>query len=382
MLRGGSDLVGPVEIKDRPGEKPKGPSQVKGVVNEAERSNKTDMAGVDIGGLLEGSGMQEYGSSMGQNLAGRSAPYLNRSLMGSSGGALDRSAEMHAQVLENMSGKIPVPNQPRARNSRMGTVSGFSWRNLGKKTSRSQALNRLGNQRPRYQLSETFTMAGMALSSTGSEYEATYIGATYDGTDVDADVLGLTGGEAVVPTTPNASFAGDLLSGIDEAMQAAAACTEATGTHGAKVSEDSEIMQSAMDEMDFEDPPGCCWWDRSERRAWNRNVTKIVTACNDSNVHAEAMSLACGNAQYERIECNDYADMEVECHWWSCAAEIFAWVFVSLLFGVLVTVLLATGVFGEGGESFIKGMVRWMSGYDSPEAPEDDATTVGKQIVD
>ena len=351
MIRGGADLLGEPELK---GPVPNKPGQVKGVVNEQERERGEAPEGVDLESMLaagrpggegagEGSGL--YGDLMGQNLAGRfegggsfgsNSPYVGGALSGGGLSASGRSSGMFSSVMDQASGKVPVPGKPQKVNTkRMGRVSGFTWRNVGYKTQKNKIDVQMGNKKPMFQLAQTFAMTASAFKSRDSapEYQAAYTGSTYDGNDVNAEAIQT---DASAPALPDSSYTGDLMTGVQGMQDAARTCSDAQGTHGAKMSEDGKLMDDTAKTLGK--PPKCC--DHGAVDAWNGKIDRIISYCNDFNVHEAQLAAACQNKS-SPMDCSSYNGMhQPKCSKWRCWLGILA-ALLMMLAGLL---LLGTGL--------------------------------------
>ena len=280
MLRGGGDIFGLPRIKDAKGAGAKrGPGQGKG------------------GGL--------YGDLMGQTLAGRfsgggasagNAPYLNRAMFGGgnspSGGGNSvsgKSAGMYNNVMGVAGSKVPVPGAPQKVNTKkMGKVSGFTWKNVGYKT-KSNAMNaKIGDKKPMFQLAETFSMTASASKSQNTAYEAqaAYTGATYDGNDVNLDIMQT---DAAAPVLPDNAYAGDVMGNAEQLQQVAKDCSDSQGTNGAKMSEDAAQIEHNSNNMGS--APQC--YNHGAVAAWNAKVAEQKALCQDFNVNNTILSGKC-----------------------------------------------------------------------------------------
>ena len=385
MLRGGGDVFGPPVIKDD-GSKPPKADEVKGVASPQEQSKDPNAGAVSLQGA-PGAGGGDGGSMYGDLMAGAggggegfysAAPYADRTLLSSPGGTADKASGMYNRAANQTEDRVPAPGSPKRLNGKMGRVSGFSWKKMGKNTSRSGAVNKLNNKKPMFQLSETFAMAGMAFESRTPEFETAYGGATYDGNEVDADFLQ---SDAIAPTVPSAAFAGSLIGNVDALNQKALDCAAAGAAEGAQAATDATDMKEIQDTMDFENPPSCC--NGSAVRRWNRKVDGdpgngdpkyqkgLVGLCTESNELTRIVTTKC-ETEYDPMPCNKYADMHITCHWYSCLVEILCWIVVFAVGGIVLTTLALTGVLGDDAGAWVKGVVRWMSGYDMPESSEDE----------
>lgn len=373
MLRGGREVLGPAVIKDEAGAKPAGPGDVKGAVNAEERANGENADGVSLegrpgqtpGGAGATGGDGIYGNLMGENLGNRqgsgSGPYLGAAVLGA-GGTVSKTSAMYSRAMDKSSEKVPVPGAPKKSNVKMGKIGNFAWKNMGNKSGKSQAMSQvaLHNRKPMFQLSETFTMTTLGFGSGTPEYEAAYTGATYDGNDVDADFLQ---GDAIVPATPSASFAG-LLGGVDALQQKAAECTEATGKEGVEMGNTMGLLGKRADTIDTDDPPWCCDSDVDD---WNDTSRALYNYCIAYTTTAAVFDSKCQTTT-AAIDCHAYIDMYIDpCSWLYC---IFAWIVCSIigsifgLLGLVAVVANACGwnLFGDDVTGFIDGILTWVTG--------------------
>ncbi len=360
MLRGGRELFGPLEIKEGKTGK-RGPGQVKGAVNEEEKQRGENGDDVDFKGLLAGgpgtpggpgsaggdSG-SFYGDLMGQNMAGSfgggsasgSGPYLSRTMSGG-GGSGGRAAGMYGKVLGQSASKVPVPGSPQKVNTKkMGRVSGFTWKNVGYKTSNAKVDIKLNSKKPMFQLAETFAMTGSAFKSKDSayEYQAAYVGTTYDGNDSNLDVIQT---DAEAPVVPDTAFTGDLITGTMELQELAKKCSDAQGTYGAQMSYDGKMMDEVARTLG--NPPMCC---SSGVGAWNAKIDRIMGYCYDYNSNEAQLTAACQNTS-SPMQCNYGSKMKIKpCSKLLCFLMIFLMILIGFLLGGLLGVLIAGMIIG------------------------------------
>ncbi|MDO8804501.1 MAG: hypothetical protein Q7R35_08715 [Elusimicrobiota bacterium] len=345
MLRGrADDIFGLPELKDGKYGK-SGPGKVKGAVNEEERQRGETGDDVDLQGLLaggpggpggrggEGGGL--YGDLMGQNLAGNfgggsasgSGPYMGRGTGGSVGG---RSSGMYNKVMSQSAGKVPVPGvAQKVKTKKMGRVSGFAWKNVGYKTKSAKVDVRLNSKKPMFQLAETFAMTGAAFNTKDAayEYQAAYVGTTYDGNAANLDVIQT---DAASPVVPDTAFTDATITGVEGMQQAAMNCSRAQGTNGAQMSSDGRQMEDIGRSMGS--PPSCC---SSRVGAWNAKINRVMALCADFNVNEAQLSAACQNTS-NPMDCGSYARFRINpCSWLRC----FLAFLLSLLFLPLLLVL-------------------------------------------
>lgn len=376
MIRGGGDLFGPLELKDADKTR-RGPGQVKGAVNETERARGETGDDVNLEALLGnvagGNGL--YGDQMGQNLAGRfgegnaasgSGPYVSRTMFGGPGGTQAKGSDMYASVMAQAGGKVPVPGAPqRVSVKKMGRVSGFSWKNVGYRTKSARVDVKLNSKRSMFQLAETFSMSGSAFKSKDSayEYQASYVGSTYDGNDVNADVI--QAGADTAPSVPDTSFAGDLINGAGDLQQLAKDCSEAEGTNGAKMSEDVKKIKDIAETLGK--PPKCCKHGAVD--TWNDKLNRSAALCEDSNANGAILAQKCQSEQ-QKMDCNKIRSNHInKCSKFKCFLAMLLMFLFGSLFGLLGIVAVVTSIagidlFGSAVSGFIEDTMNKIAGGD------------------
>ncbi|MCM2266231.1 MAG: hypothetical protein NDI60_00495 [Elusimicrobiales bacterium] len=349
MIRGGGDIFGLPEIKDPKGAKA-GPGQVKGVVNEEERARGETGDEVNLESLLAGGpggagadgGL--YGDLMGENLAGRfggssNSPYMGSSMMGGGPSVGGRTSGMYNKVYSQAGSKVPLPGKPAKVNTKtMGRVSGFTWKNVGYKNKNAKMDVKIGNQRPMFQLAQTFAMTATAFKSKSSatEYQAAYTGATYDGNDVNLDVMETDAAGTVVPDT---AMTGDLIDGAVGMQDAAKLCSDAQGTNGAKMSEDGKMIDDISKTLGK--PPKCC----GNVDSWNGKIDRIISYCHDFNINEAQLAAACQNKS-NPMDCGGYNSMKIKkCSKLKCFLSIIIAILMIMIGGFFaMPFLVAAGV--------------------------------------
>ena len=99
----------------------------------------------------------------------------------------------------------------------MGRLSNFAWRNLSFSRHSKSMGARIFNDGALFRLAEAFAMTEVASKKGGApEYQATYVGATYDGADVDDDLLVTEAGAVDVPDTGLVQSLMDGVEGLSE----------------------------------------------------------------------------------------------------------------------------------------------------------------------
>ena len=335
MIRG--NIPGPAVLRD---EGPEGP--VKGVVNEEEKARGEGGSEVNLEDTFS-----DYGDSMGSGLAnsGYGRPFVNRDLE-SEGGAGYQGDGMYANVMSQAGEKIPVPGRPQKMGSRrMGKVSGFAWRNLGYKTRNSKAARGFKKESsPLFRLAETFSLTGAAYDSENSahEYQASYVGATYDGNKVDAKIITTDSGSPQVQ--PNTSFAEDLLRGSKELSDMAKECNDAQATEGKKMSEAAKEIDKLLLESAALGEPDCC--HPSRVRKWNRNHRMMMRACLDFNTNATILAKRCGGSSPGQMTCN-YDRKIIDCDGFlDCILDFITQMFDALLVALAILIGIILCVVG------------------------------------
>ncbi|HAH32496.1 MAG TPA: hypothetical protein DCL44_09320 [Elusimicrobia bacterium] len=336
MIRGGYD-IGPPILKDvRSG----GP--VKGVVNAEERARGDDGSVVNLEGLLSDIGTN--GDSMGGNFADLS-PALNRTLVSKGGGVGDKSEGMYSHAFTQAGSKIPVPGSPKkVTGRRMGKVSGFSWKNVGYKTQNAKVNGQLKNKKPLFQLAETFAMTGSAFKSKNSafEYQAAYEGSTYDGNDVNEDII-TTVGDTTIP--PDTGFAGDLLDGGKGLGDLAKECTDAQGVQGKNMSDDAKAIDDISHTLGS--PPKCCKHGAVD--SWNGKMDNMMVYCVDFNANATILSSKCQGAD-QQMDCAQYGSYKI-----SKCSKVKCW--LGIILSILLVIIGAIMCFIPGFQGIGLGLI-------------------------
>ena len=305
MITGGSDLY------NAPVKKHRAPGEVTGVVSQEEKARGEGANTVDLEGVLGGgagvpggdSGL--YGDVMGQNLAERysggaysgAGPYVDRALISGPGGIEDRKSVMYASAMNKTGGMIPVPGRAtKVPAARMGRASSFSWKNVGYKTKSDTVDKKIGTKRPMYQLAETYSAGNTAYRSkeSATEYQAAYVGSTYDGNDINLDIIQT---DANAPVLPEAGFSDTLDSAVG-GQKLAEDCSKAQSVNGTKMSDDS----AEMDRLANQGSAPMCYDDIGP---WNQRVAQQGALCQDFNSNQNTLASACQTSNTP-MDCSIY----------------------------------------------------------------------------
>lgn len=307
---------------------------IKGVVNPDDKKARREADGVYLGDIP---GLDYSQAGMGDmDVLGINTPYYSGSRRKTFPTGADTQLEFFGGVLADAGGNVPIPVGPaRVRARKMGRLSGFSWRNLSFGRRKSNVNARINDKGAMFRLAETFAMTATAYKSDTSalEYQTTYVGATYDGTDANADIL-QTGVGA--PDVPDTGFAEDLMQGVDELTDLAEECAESQANEGKR-------MSDAADEMDrisgtLGSPPKCC---SSAVSKWNRKIDNIKAQCVIFNTNAAVLSQKCQGAG-QQMNCGSYNSMKIK----KCS-KLKCW--LSAILGVLMIIVgIALFAFGLG----------------------------------
>jgi len=180
-----------------------------------------------------------------------------------------------------------VPGTPKKVNARkMWKVSGFSWKNVGYKTTNVEMNVRLDSKRPMFQLAETFGMTDAALTTNAPEYQSAYTGSTYDGNDVNLNAIQT---DADPVSLPDAAFAGSQITDVGGLGEIANDCTESHGVEGTKMSNDAAAIDAIAKGLGS--APIC--HDHGAVDAWNAKVQQMNALCQDFNVQQTVLSNKC-----------------------------------------------------------------------------------------
>ncbi|MDT8287243.1 MAG: DUF456 domain-containing protein [Elusimicrobiales bacterium] len=339
MLRGGGYLYRTAA----PGKAGKGkPGEVAGAVSDADKARGAGADAVNFedyladaagaGGLGEGSGFGYMnsgggGGSYGGALGGGS-PFMNRTILGGGRGVGGADDGMYGDAMNQAANKVPVAGNPKpVSGKRMGRVSGFSWRNAGYRGKGGGAPgSRINKQGAIFRLAETFTMTGAAYrnSTASTEYQASHVGATYDGNAVGMDEIQT---DVNPPTVPDNSWTSDLLQGADGLTEQAEHCSKVAGEQTTHISENSDKIDEITAGMGK--PPKCCKGSAVSR--WNGKVEQIKALCLDNNSRNSVISAAC-QTEDKPVDCNSYNKMKIKkCSKVKC--------FIGLILAILLMVV-------------------------------------------
>ncbi len=311
---------------------------VKGVVSDeeiakgqgADAMNFEDMLAMGEGGM----GDMAFGSGGGMDYG----PYMNKNYITGPGAASKNEGMLNASY---GSANIPEPRDPKTGKIRsakkMGRLSGFSWKNVGYRSKGSSMDVRISsNRRALFQASETFTMTSSAYKQNPSyETQASYVGSTYDGNEVNADVV-TTEGSASLPDT---GFTGGLLTSAGAWSDMAEKCAKANETESAKISQYQKEQTELAPKL--KDRPKCCKHGAVDN--YNNNVVeKMRELCKKINTASANLGAACQNSSPQQYDCGKtYDDMRVnKCSKWKCWLGIILGVLL-IIIGALLTIFTA-----------------------------------------
>ncbi len=258
----------------------------------------------DVAGMMKKNGM--LGDIMVSNLANRhgcgASPYMNKSLMAMNGGADDKYAGKYDDTIDEAGKYIPLVGKVK-KARKMGKASGFAWKNAGYRSQKNNMNIRIkSNKRAMFQLAEAYAMTDSALTSDSApEYQSSYVGSTYDGNDINADLLETDdGGSTEVPDT---GFTGDLLTGIADRQEVAQECTEAQANEGAEMSR----LAKAIDDhaLGMGGAPKC--YAHGAVDNWNNKVDEGKALCVEFNANAAVLSAKC-QGEDQQMNCSSTYD--------------------------------------------------------------------------
>ncbi|OGS27823.1 MAG: hypothetical protein A3J70_08265 [Elusimicrobia bacterium RIFCSPHIGHO2_02_FULL_61_10] len=277
---------------------------------------------------------------------------------------------MYNKVMGQSASKVPVPGSPSKVNTKkMGRVSGFSWKNVGYKTSNSKMNVQLNSKKPMFQLAQTFAMTDAAYRSKDSayEYQAAYVGTTYDGNDSNLDVMQTDADAVTVP--PDTSFTGAVMNDAQGLQDLAKGCSQAQGTHGAAMSADGKMVKQIGESMGS--PPSCC---SSGVGRWNGKIDRVMALCADFNAHEAQLAAACQNTS-SPMSCN-YGKYKIKpCSWLKC---FLAFLLMLLFAPLLLTIGLISALFGGDIMGPFKFVFKTVTGQETPKIDPQDAADLAR----
>ncbi len=248
--------------------------------------------------------------SFGSGVGADYGPYMNRNFIGGKSGVADRNESMFNAAMSSKD--IPEPRDPKTgkiRNpKKMGRLSGFNWKNVGYRSKGSAMDVRINSsRRALFQASEAFTMTAAAYKQNPSyETQSSYVGATYDGNEINADVVATDS----VPSLPNAGFTGGLMASAGAWSEMADKCAKANETEGAKISQYEKEMTDLAPQL--RNRPKCCKHGAVDR--YNNNVVEKMRAlCKKINTASSNLGAACQNSTPQQYDCGKtYDNMRVK----------------------------------------------------------------------
>lgn len=287
------------------------PKSIKGVAGPDEKGRK--MEGVYLGDILPDYGQAGMGD---MNVLGVNTPYYSAGRKPFPAVA-DAGSEFFGGVLASAGGNAPTPVGPARSRARMGRLSNFAWRNLSFSMHSKSMGARIFRDGALFRLAETFAMTEIASTKGGApEYQATYVGATYDGTETDDDLLMTEPGAVDVPDTEAALT---LMQGVEDLSELAKRCADAQADEGAKMSELSDEMDIKGRELESMGQPGCCEHGKVDK--WNGTVNEITQLCGEFNANAAILSQECHvgvsdpapstGDEHQDMDCGSYSGMIV-----------------------------------------------------------------------
>lgn len=349
------------------------PNKVKGAVDKESGADGQGADAVDLGSMMPPDGIP---GSMADAMAGSFGSGSPRPFMGRSfgaGGVIDSrgSSAMYNSAVRTASERVPQEVKGRPDKAKLGRVSGFSWKNVGYSKSRVAMGKGSGNKRSMFQLAETFSMGWSAKKSKDAapEYQASYVGATFDGNDVNGDVIS-TDAEPVAGV-PDTGYTGSLMNTVGGMSQTAQECSEANGSHGSAMGEVSDRMDTILRGMGS--PPKCC---SSRVKSWNAKVDEVVRLCGapdgstpgSFNYHLAELNKACKSNTTEVCRQDNYRKMHIK----PCSKLKCFLAFLLLLLGLIIlspllltaAVLAMTGIISFDMKKFkekIGQMQSWLA---------------------
>ncbi|KAF0127052.1 MAG: hypothetical protein FD189_560 [Elusimicrobia bacterium] len=331
MLRGGEDYYRAGE----PGKAGKRkPGEVAGAVSDEEKARGAGADAVDFEDYLAGAGGPGDGSGFGYmsgggagsfgGALGSGSPFMNRTILGKGPGIGGAADGMYGGAMNQAASRVPVAGNPKpVTGKRMGRVSGFSWRNAGYRQGGGDPGSRINKQGAMFRLAETFTMTGAAYKNptASSEYQASHVGATYDGNAVGLQEIQT---DATPPPVPDNSWTSDIMQGAAELTDLAKECSRVASEQTTHISENSDKMDKIAKSMGK--PPKCC--NHGAVNRWNGKIEQIKALCMDNNARNSLISAACQTVDTP-VNCNNHNKAKIK----KCS-KLKCWI------GIILAILL------------------------------------------
>lgn len=339
-----------------------GEGDIDGIIDREDVENGYGADGVDFNDLLSKnslfSGGNNWGESIDSNVNYNSGVYMDKIFMGKNypsytggytGGIyMDKkifmgknyplytgkesiSSSALDQIKENIPNvKDPTLGKGKVKVKKLGSVTAFAWRNVGyTKKGSNVDINISGSKRALFQMGETLATTSVAYKQNPQyEYQAAYVGSTYDGNSLNAGVVTTQGDSNT--SVPDTAYVSDVIDSSQHWQEIAQKCSKAQSVHGTRISKLQDEIDDILKTMN--NPPECC----EDVGPWNNKVTRIIRKCNELNNESKQLAQNCGNTNPQIINCQTYGRMYIKpCSKWKCwLGIIFA--IVGLLIGFLV----------------------------------------------
>ncbi|MCK5583683.1 MAG: hypothetical protein KAI33_07835, partial [Elusimicrobiales bacterium] len=334
---------------------PKDGDGSKGDGGNIERNSGHDVNVEDlIRNAAGGNNSGLFGDLMGSNLADRhggsgvgNGPYMNKNLMAMNVGVAGKYDGKYDGVYDKAAEAVPLAGRPVKTNKRkMGKASGFSWTNAGYKGRKNKMSTRIDSKkRAMFQLAETYSMTGSAVTSGGAapEYQSSYMGSTYDGNDINSDLLETNMGGAIgaLPAIPDIAFVEELLIDVEKIQEVAMDCMEAQADE--QLDEKGNMIDRVSRSLGS--PPKCC--KRGAVKRWNKKLKRLTSMCNSFNSSVARVAEKCQSAGGgQKMDCGQWNSMRISpCSKLKCWAAFFLILLGIFSFG-FVAMFLTFALFG------------------------------------
>lgn len=313
---------------------------IDGIVDREGSENGYGADGVDFDNLLSKNRLFGSGSgSVNSNFNYNSTLYIDKNVFKGKNYPLYTGKEgISSSALDQIKGNIPNVKDPtlgkgKIKTKKLGSVTAFGWKNVGytkKGANVNVNVNVSGSKRALFQMGETLATTSMAYKQNPQyEYQAAYVGSTYDGNSLNAGVV-TTAGDSNT-TIPDTGYVSDVIDSTQHWEEIAQKCSKSQSVHGTKMSK----LQHEMDEIlkTMKSPPKCC----ENVGPWNSKVIQLVQKCNELNNESTQLAQDCGSTNSQTINCQQtYGKLYIRpCSKWKCWLGIILAI-VGLLIGFLV----------------------------------------------
>lgn len=250
------------------------------------------------------------------------ASFSSKSFLNSLSGKVSGKENVAINALALSQSNVPTVKDPTlkrgsVRIKKSGSVTAFGWKTTGYlKDGAGLSVQIAGSRRALFQMGETMATTSMAYKQNPAyEYQAAYVGSTYDGNSVNYNNIVATSYDTNT-SLPDTGYISTVIESAQNWEQLAKQCSDAQAVHGTKISKLQDEIDDIIKTMGK--PPKCC--NHGAVRRWNAKVNILVQKCNEINIESKALGEKCQNTNPQIINCQQtYGKLYIKpCSKWKC----------------------------------------------------------------